>query len=486
MTTRLDNLLAYAEKRRLRVCAFAGLMILAIAWVDWISPEVSVGILYVFPLLVSAAALSGVQILGMAAVCGYLREVFDPLQCPPGATGAALAHAFNPAYWVVGSYGRSAVAVAGFAMTGFFAAELNQRRRLLASHLRALEQQIRLRQEAEMQVRVLIETSPLAILTLDASGRVALANDSARQLLAFDDEPLAGQVVAPYLPILKRILASHHSGANIRTSVECKGQRRNGELFLAHVWLSTYRTSDGPGLAAVIWDSSENLRDREGSGLDSMMATSRVVIGAVSHEIRNLASAASSAYAALAEIENVGQSEQYQALGSLILGLEKIASSGLSAACSPARAVVELSAVLDEARIVIEPALRESGIATLWEVAHALPLVQADHQSLLQVFINLARNSQRAMEEAPRRELRIAAALEADLVVVKFCDTGSGVAHPEELFKPFQPGAHSTGLGLYVSRAILRSHGGGLRYEPRASGSCFVVELWPAEREVEK
>ena len=85
---------------------------------------------------------------------------------------------------------------------------------------------------------------------------------------------------------------SSRSGANLRTNVECKAHRRNGEVFLAHVWLSTYHTSQGPGLAAVVWDASENLRDREGSGFDSMMATSRVLIGAISHEIRNLASAA--------------------------------------------------------------------------------------------------------------------------------------------------------------------------------------------------
>ena len=66
-------------------------------------------------------------------------------------------------------------------------------------------------------------------------------------------------------------------------------------------------------------------------------------------------------------------------------------------------------------------------------------------------------------------------------MIVRVADTGPGVAHPDELFKPFQPGAHSVGLGLYISRAILRAHGGGLRYEPQERGSCFTVELWPAE-----
>ena len=111
--------------------------------------------------------------------------------------------------------------------------------------------------------------------------------------------------------------------------------------------------------------------------------------------------------------------------------------------------------------------------------------MQADHHSLLQVFINLARNSREALENAAVRELRISAELESDLVVVRFRDTGPGIAHPDELFRPFQPGAHSLGLGLYISRAILRSHGGGLRHEAPPHGCCFAVELWPVENSFE-
>ena len=59
------------------------------------------------------------------------------------------------------------------------------------------------------------------------------------------------------------------------------------------------------------------------------------------------------------------------------------------------------------------------------------------------------------------------------------------MAEPDDLFKPFQASSNSSGLGLYISRAILRSHGGNLRYEPQPEGSCFVVELWPVEKSVE-
>jgi C4-dicarboxylate-specific signal transduction histidine kinase len=240
----------------------------------------------------------------------------------------------------------------------------------------------------------------------------------------------------------------------------------------------------------VVWDASENLRDREGAGLDSMMATSRVLIGALSHEIRNLASAAASAHAALgdgaANAVELRSSDQYHALGALIRGLEKIASSGLRVASDREAVVADLDTVLDETRIVIEPALREAGIRMVWDVSGGLPLVQADHHSLLQVFVNLARNSQQALEGREQGEVSISAGVEKDLVVVRVRDNGPGVAHPEELFRPFQPGAHSFGLGLYISRAILRAHGGGLRHEPQPNGCCFAVELWPAEAPIQE
>jgi PAS domain S-box-containing protein len=328
---------------------------------------------------------------------------------------------------------------------------------------------------------VVIDTSPLAILTLDSSGTVSLANESAQQVLGLGDQPLQGKQIQSYLPILNRFLNVQHSASNLRTTVESRGQRTDGEVFLAQIWLSTFATVSGPHLAAFFWDASENLRDREGTGLDSMMATSRILIGAVSHEIRNLAAAAAAAHGGMTSLPGMAQNENFQALGTIIQGLEKIASSGLSLAADHSAAVADLGMVLDETRVVIEAAFRDFDCAITWKIASGLPLVRADHHSLLQAFLNLARNSQQAIEVADNKELIVEASVENDMVVVRFRDTGPGVASPDELFKPFQPGAHSTGLGLYISRAVLRSHGGDLRSEPKSDGSCFVVVLWPAE-----
>ena len=311
---------------------------------------------------------------------------------------------------------------------------------------------------------------------------MVLANESARELFGFEDESLQGSDMAPYLPILNRMLTDPRPAANLRTSVECKAQRRNGEVFLAHVWLSTYHTSQGAGLAAVVWDASENLRDREGSGFDSMMATSRVLIGAISHEIRNLASAAAAAHARLAAEFAVQASDEYQVLGTLIHGLEKIASSGLRAASDREAAVADLGTVLDEARIVIEPGLREAGISLIWEVGDGLPLVQADHHSLLQVFVNLSRNSlQRAGGLARPRGPHLRGGAKAISWRSVSAIPAPAFANPEAISSGrFQAGAHAVGLGLYISRAILRAHGGGLRYDPE--GSAEVALQWSCGR----
>jgi two-component system, LuxR family, sensor kinase FixL len=470
--SRLDGFFAYAESHRLTICVLGGVMVVLIAWADANLPTMSIGFLYLFPILLTAAVLNTVQIVFISGLCSVLREAYDPTKWGPGVFGRLLA------------------AGAGFAMAGFFVTGLHQRWRLLQKHLSELEAEVRRREDAESQIAALIETSPLAILTLDRSGRVVLANESARQLLEFEDDSVPGAEVAPYLPILPRML-QRHSGGNVRTNVECKARRRSGEVFLANIWVSTYLTSTGRGLAAVIWDASENLRDRERAGLDSMLATSRVLIGAMSHEIRNLASAASAAYGALApqlrelaEAGNMRGLAQYEALGSLIRALESIAHSGLRLASQREPAVTDLGTVLDEARIVIDPLLTEADFQVTWQIEESLPMVQADQHSLLQVFINLARNILMHAADSPEHQVGISASVENDLVVVRFRDSGPGVANPDELFRPFQAGSQSGGLGLFVSRAIVRSHGGNLRYEPSERGACFAVDLWPVEKAV--
>jgi C4-dicarboxylate-specific signal transduction histidine kinase len=95
----------------------------------------------------------------------------------------------------------------------------------------------------------------------------------------------------------------------------------------------------------------------------------------------------------------------------------------------------------------------------------------------MQVFLNLVTNSIRALSTRDNRQLSIRARAEGSRVLVEFADSGGGVAHPDQLFRAFQDSAQSSGLGLYLSRAFLRSFGGEIRYLALPDGACFIVNL---------
>ncbi len=260
--------------------------------------------------------------------------------------------------------------------------------------------------------------------------------------------------------------------------MQCRGHRADGGVFLADVWFSTYQTSVGPRLAAMVVDTSEELRSREELSLHQLLAGSRILVGAVSHEIRNVCGAIAVVHQNLARSGALAQSKDFEALGTLILALEKIAAMDLRQMANQA-AGVDLQSLIEELRIVVEPALSEAGIDVHWAIEDKLPAVWADRQSLMQVFLNLTKNSERAMNKEGQRELIVTARTERQRVLVQFRDSGCGVANPERLFRPFQQGARATGLGLYLSRAFMRSFQGDLRYEPEPHGSSFIVELSP-------
>jgi len=148
---------------------------------------------------------------------------------------------------------------------------------------------------------------------------------------------------------------------------------------------------------------------------------------------------------------------------------------------SPDVEPVPLREVLDNLRIVIESEWREIDGDMRWRLPAVMPSVVADPSGLLQAFLNLAKNSHRAVQKTSRRELQIEVVVKSNRVSVVFEDSGSGVSTPEHLFQPFQPGADGSGLGLYISRAVVRSYGGDLRFEPGTTGSRFIVELQVTE-----
>jgi len=448
----------YSESNRRRFLVAAGILIVAIAVVDWqTKPFISIGFLYLFPILLVAGFLPRWQIIFVALVCAVLQELFSEL---PSSEAIY----------------RLLMASAGFTGTGLFVSEIIRNRQVTLNHLREVETQIGLRKEIEEQLQVLVESSPVAIVTIDSMGVVLLANEASQNLLAPESTTIVGQPISEFLPALQAAVQTQRS-RQFRTELRCRGKRKNGEVFLAAVWFSTYTTARGPRLAAIIVDLSEDLRDREDLSLDHLLKNTTILMSAIAHEIRNLSGAVLVVYKNLSRLPGLQSNEDFRALGTLIEGLGKLSAMELRPAVDQQLAAIELSSVLDELRVLLEPSYREAGIEVIWRLYDDLPLVAGDRYGLAQVFLNLALNSRRAMRTTDKKQLTISSALESDSVVIRFEDTGVGVASPDGLFRPFQQGADATGLGLYVSRAILRSFGGELVFEPRTEGCCFAVRL---------
>ncbi len=450
------------HKMLLRIGVF--LTIAAVALIDRaLTVNVGLGFLYLIAIVVCAFALSRFEIVIMALGCAVLREHYSPFAWQQGWMWRLESVAFT------------------FGVTGLLVWEIEQRWRASEEFARNLAHESELRREAERQTRNVLETSPLAILAVESAGQILLANESARELFG-SEEGLAGKDVTAFLPDVSALF-DPAAWDGSRTMIETSGMRGGGQSFLAQVWCSATKTAAGsPHYTLVVWDATDSMRDREEAGLESFLAASRIVVGAVSHEIRNLSAAASVALANLGKDPGVGRQQDYQALVSLIQGLEAMAKSGLRTPNRTSTSASDLAGTLEELRIVIEPLAGDAGIALEWRIAPSLPRVRGDRVGLLRVFLNLTKNSIEAMSsyDGPRI-LRIEAVAPAAGVTVDIVDTGPGVSDPDALFRPFQEGATNSGLGLYVSRATVRSFGGELVCGNAPQGAWFQVKLLSME-----
>ena len=210
------------ERNRNTILVISGTIILVIAVIDWFTkPYVSLGFLYLFPIMFAAAFLPRWLIAAIGVVCAVLAELFSSLEP---------------------SFVRLTFVSLALVGCGLFVGELVRNRRLSLA--------------AQARLKVLVETSPAAIVTVDERGFIELANAAAVEVLAPRAGNLIGDPVAAFLPELHHALRWEEA-PQFRASMQCRGHRGNGEAFTADVWFSTYKEGSNPKLAAIIADVSE-------------------------------------------------------------------------------------------------------------------------------------------------------------------------------------------------------------------------------------
>jgi two-component system, LuxR family, sensor kinase FixL len=131
--------------------------------------------------------------------------------------------------------------------------------------------------------------------------------------------------------------------------------------------------------------------------------------------------------------------------------------------------------------------LTARGVRVVTELNDDMPSIVGDRVQLQQVLINLILNANDAMsrEAESARTLTLSSnRVENRSVQISVTDTGSGIPPGEEekVFEPYRTTkAQGLGLGLSLSRSIIRAHGGRLWAANRAVGGAtfhFTIPEW--------
>jgi signal transduction histidine kinase len=144
----------------------------------------------------------------------------------------------------------------------------------------------------------------------------------------------------------------------------------------------------------------------------------------------------------------------------------------------------------------MEKRLQQHKVVITRDLAPDLPAIRANPYRLEQVFLNLIRNAEHAMEEMARRIkagevehpgyrrcLMISTYVDGGDVVAEVRDNGCGIPPEarEALFEPFfttKPVGKGTGLGLSISRDIVEECGGQIAFTTEENvGTTFIIRF---------
>jgi len=214
---------------------------------------------------------------------------------------------------------------------------------------------------------------------------------------------------------------------------------------------------------------------------------------AIAHEIRNpleiikgSADVIRRKYGASADID-----ELFTFIPAEVSRIDRLIAGFLSLARPLALSIEAVDAVELVRRVVVglQARFEESAIDCHIESPDGLPRVAADPDRLQQVVLNLVVNAAASLESQnpnQERQLRIVATActlhGRDAIELAVEDNGPGIAkeHRVRIFEPFftTRGAKGTGLGLAVTRRIVRDHGGEIELDESCEGGArFSVRL---------
>jgi len=365
------------------------------------------------------------------------------------------------------------------------------------------------RRYIEQRYRVMVETASDAVVCIDESGAILLANPATAKVFGYDPADLIGKPLTMLMPEYLRKL--HEDGFRRYSATgqrhinwqgtELTGLRKNGQEFPVEISFGEL-TADGHRIfTGFVRDISERRQAEElraslhATQLElaqvSRLTTMGELAASIAHEVNQpLTAVTNNANACLRLLARRNLDPEV-----LRCALEEIVADGTRASVviarirafikkTPAeRKELDINDVIQEVLALARRELSENRVILELQLTKALPFVLVDRVQLQQVLLNLIMNGIEAMTAVTdrRRMLWVQSEVgEAGDVLVAVLDSGTGVgSESDRVFTPFfTTKANGMGMGLTISRSLIEGHGGRLWSSPNSPhGAIFSFTL---------
>lgn len=326
--------------------------------------------------------------------------------------------------------------------------------------------------EQEQYFRTLLEHLAAGIITYNEKGFILHANSSAKKLLSMDVLTHLQQIerkdfklfetINSIKPYERRLVAVSAEGGEIQLSLKA----------------SSFKTHENEMVILSIQDIKNELDEKE---IESWMKLIRVLM----HEIMNSITPITSLSESLSNIYSNGgkpvmpEQVNVKTIATTLQGLNVIKEQGkglmsfvesyrkLTRVPEPEKKLFKASELMNRVQILYN-SLDNSEKASL-SVSVAGPGLEifADQNLISQVLINLVKNALEANENNGNGKINVIAS-EGINSRPQICVIDNGPGIPEEnideIFVPFfTTRQNGSGIGLSISRQIMRVHGGNLK-----------------------
>jgi signal transduction histidine kinase len=232
-----------------------------------------------------------------------------------------------------------------------------------------------------------------------------------------------------------------------------------------------------------IMDELEQSREKA-TRSDQLAAVGQLAAG-IAHELRNPLTAVKLLVDDAVEQDVPLQGTELLVLQDEVAHMEQMTQSFLDFARPPkiTRQAVEIDQVAEQCLELVRRRCEMLGIKLSCQAD--IIQVMGDPQQLRQVILNVLLNAIDAQPDGGRIDVTITENTAKNLCQIRIADQGHGISdeHGERIFDPFVSTKETgMGLGLAISRRIMRSHGGDITMKNGTDqGAIFLIQLPSSE-----